>query len=99
MPHASLIYRTEPRTKTSKMKKLKNKNGYAQKKRCRARNHGVSPEGGRKSRVYAIDAATQRGNAASAVHAGVTATGIHATHRGGIVTATATPIQVVRCVA
>jgi len=33
---ASLIYRTEPETKTSKMKKLKT-NGYAQKKRCRAR--------------------------------------------------------------
>ena len=30
---ASLIYRTEPKTKTRKMKKLKNKNGYAQKKR------------------------------------------------------------------
>ena len=39
---ASLIYRTEPKTKTRKMKKLKNKNRYAQKKRCWARNHGVS---------------------------------------------------------
>ena len=28
---ASLIYRTEPKTKTRKMEKLKNKNGYAQK--------------------------------------------------------------------
>jgi len=52
---ASLICRTEPKTKTRKMEKLKNKNGYAQKKRCRARNHGVSPEGeGRKSRVEMI---------------------------------------------
>jgi len=34
---ASLIYRTVQKTKTSK-------NGYAQKKRCRARNRGVSPE-------------------------------------------------------
>jgi len=52
---ASLIYRTEPKTKTRKMKKLKKtKNGYAQKKRCLARNHGVSPEGGRKSRVEMI---------------------------------------------
>ena len=33
---ASLIYRTEPKTKTRKMEKIKNKNGYAQKKRCRA---------------------------------------------------------------
>jgi len=48
---ASLIYRTGPKTKTSKMKKLKT-NGYAQIKRCRARNHGVSPEEGRKSRPY-----------------------------------------------
>ena len=30
-------------------KKIKNKNGYAQKKRCRDRNHGVSPEGGKGS--------------------------------------------------
>ena len=51
---ASLIYRTEPKTKTRKMEKIKNKNGYAQKNRCRARNHGVSPEGGRKSRVEMI---------------------------------------------
>jgi len=43
---ASLIYRTEPETKTEK-KRTKNKmdTGYAQKKRCRARNRGVSPEG------------------------------------------------------
>ena len=41
---ASLIYRTEPKTKTRKMRKLKSENGYAQKKRCRARNRGVSPE-------------------------------------------------------
>ena len=57
MPDASLIYCTEPKTKTRKMKKkLKNKNAYAQKKQCRARNHGVSPEGGgaRKSRVERI---------------------------------------------
>ena len=40
---ASLIYRTVPKTKTSKMKKTKKTNGYAQKKRCRARNNGVSP--------------------------------------------------------
>jgi len=51
---ASLIYRIEPKTKTRKMGKIKNKNGYAQKKRCRARNHGVIPEGGRKSRVEMI---------------------------------------------
>jgi len=52
---ASLIYHTGPKTKTREMEKLKNKNGYAQKKkRCRARNHGVSPEGGRKSRVEMI---------------------------------------------
>ena len=43
---ASLIYRTGPKTKTSKMKKLKT-NGYPQKKRCRARNHGVSRQGAR----------------------------------------------------
>ena len=30
---ASLIYRTEPKTKTRKMEKLKNKNGYAQESR------------------------------------------------------------------
>ena len=48
-----LNLRTGPKTKTSKMKKLIT-NGYAQKKRCRARNHGVSPEGGRKSRVEMI---------------------------------------------
>ena len=45
---ASLIYCTEPKTKTRKMNKLKNKNGYAQKKRW-------SQSGwGRKSRVEMI---------------------------------------------
>ena len=41
---ASLIYRIEPKTKTSKMEKNKKANGYAQKIQCRARNHRVSPE-------------------------------------------------------
>ena len=36
----SLIYRTEPETKNRKEK------NNAQKKRCRARNRGVRPEGG-----------------------------------------------------
>ena len=47
---ASLIYHTEPETKTER-KRTKNKinTGYAQKKRCRARNRGVSPEGGKGS--------------------------------------------------
>ena len=30
LTYASLIYRTEPKIKTRKMKKLKSKNGYAQ---------------------------------------------------------------------
>ena len=45
---ASLIYRTVPKTKSSKMKTIKKTTGYAQKKRCRVRrNHGVSPEEGK----------------------------------------------------
>ena len=51
---ANLIYRTVPKTKTSKMKKTKTQTDMLRKKRCRARNHGVSPEGGRKSRVEMI---------------------------------------------
>ena len=43
---ASLMYRTKPKTKTNKIKtNYKYKNGYAQKKRCRARNHVFSPVG------------------------------------------------------
>ena len=47
---ASLICRTQPETKNRK-KELKTKMDtiYAQKKRCWARNRGVSPEGGKGS--------------------------------------------------
>jgi len=44
---ASLIYQNQ-KLKTEK-KRTKNKNGYAEKKRCRARNCGVSPVGGKGS--------------------------------------------------
>ena len=51
LTNASLIYCTEPKTKT-KWRKLKNKNGYTQKKRCWARNHRVSPERGKGSQGW-----------------------------------------------
>ena len=41
-------YRTEPEAKTEELK-IKMDTGYAQKKRCRARNREVSPEGGKGS--------------------------------------------------
>ena len=47
---ASLIYRTEPKTKTRKKEKIKNKNGYAQKKQCRARKPWS--QSGRGKEVY-----------------------------------------------
>ena len=46
---ASLMDCTELKTKNRKMKRIKNKNGYAQKKWCWARNREVSSEGGKGS--------------------------------------------------
>ena len=46
---ASLVYRTEPKTKKQKREITKSKTGYAQKKWCRTRKHGVSQEEGKGS--------------------------------------------------
>ena len=53
---ASVIYRTEPKKlKAEKNEKLKAKMGYAQKKRCRASNRGVSLYRGGKEMYYGND--------------------------------------------